>query len=395
MRILMMLVALLAGGAAMAQEGPRLLAEESRVAEGWGGIEVELSLTGAAPWRVFTLEDPRRVVLDLRGVAWSGGPPATLLEKGTGLGLRFGPVRGGWSRLILELEAPMAVAEAGMSVGAGEARLAVRLEPTSEEAFAAAAGAPPGDPPPAYPDAGPALQPAPDAGFVVAIDPGHGGIDPGAERAGLRESHLMLALAQELARAVAARGMVPVLTRSEDVFVPLWERMSRARAGDADVFLSLHADALEADAATGASVYTLTEEAGDLASESMVQRHEGGDLIAGLDLEGQEDELATVLLDLARHDTAPRATRLAEVLAEELRRAGAPVNGRPLRQANLAVLKAADFPSVLLEAGFLSDEGDRARLSSPQGRAPIVAGIVAALDAWAAEEEARAPLLRR
>jgi N-acetylmuramoyl-L-alanine amidase len=188
--------------------------------------------------------------------------------------------------------------------------------------------------------------------------------------------------------------MVPVLTREADVFVPLQERMSLARAGRADVLLSLHADALQEDAASGASIYTLTEEAVGTASAGMVQRHERGDLIAGLDLQGQEDGIATALLDLARLDTAPRSANLAGNLAEALRSAGAVVNGRPLRQANLAVLKAADFPSVLLEAGFLSNPSDRARLSSPEGRAPIVAGIVAALKAWAEEEAARAPFLR-
>jgi N-acetylmuramoyl-L-alanine amidase len=231
--------------------------------------------------------------------------------------------------------------------------------------------------------------------FVVAIDPGHGGIDPGAERQGVKESDLMLALARELAEALRRTGMVPVLTREEDVFVPLQERMTRARVGEADVLISLHADALEGAEAQGASIYTLTEEAVSQASRGMVQRHEGGDLIAGLDLQGQDDALATALMDLARLDTVPRSETLAQAMAEQLARVGADVNARPLRQANLAVLKAADFPSVLLESGFLSDPDDRARLATPEGRAPVVAGVVAALQAWAAAEAGRASLLRR
>jgi N-acetylmuramoyl-L-alanine amidase len=201
----------------------------------------------------------------------------------------------------------------------------------------------------------------------------------------------MLALGLELAQAVERAGMVPVLTREADVFVPLQERITRARAGGADVLLSLHADALEEDRARGASVYTLTGEAVDAASGRMVERHEGGDLIAGLDLRGVGDEVATALMDLARAGTVPRSERLAAVLARELGAAGAAVNGRPLRQANLAVLAAADFPSVLLESGFLSDEADRARLASPEGRAAVVRGVVAALEAWGEEEEAAAP----
>jgi N-acetylmuramoyl-L-alanine amidase len=378
-------------GAAAAQEAVRLLAADSAVEDSWGGIEVTLALTGTVPWRVFTLEDPRRIVVDLRGVAWEGGEPSALLAGENASGLRFGPVRGGWSRLVLELGEPMAVAEAGLSVEEEGARLRLVLEATSEEAFVATAGAP---------DEAPELAPPPppmpeDGRFVVAIDPGHGGIDPGAERAGLNEADLMLALGLELSEAVERAGMVPVLTRTADVFVPLQERMTRARAGGADVLLSLHADALEEANAAGASVYTLTEEAVGHASARMVERHEGGDLIAGLDLRGQDDTVATALMDLARLDTTPRSERLAATLARALGQAGAAVNGKPLRQANLAVLKAADFPSVLLEAGFLSDAADRRRLSSPEGRRVIIAGIVAALEAWAAEEQAREALILR
>jgi N-acetylmuramoyl-L-alanine amidase len=386
-------VAALLSGAGMAQEGVRLLPGDSAIEDRWRGLEVTLALSGATPWRVFTLDDPRRLVVDLRGVAWDAGDPGAILGGDNAGPVRFGPVRGGWSRLMVELGRPMEVTEAGLAVGEDGARLRLVLGATSEEAFAAAAGPPPEEG--ALPAFVPQASSRDDSRFVVAIDPGHGGIDPGAERGGLREAHLMLALGLELAQAVELAGMVPVLTRREDVFVPLQERMTLARAGGADVLLSLHADALEEDAAAGASVYTLTQEAVGDASAGMVQRHEGGDLIAGLDLKGQEDEVATALMDLARLDTAPRSERLAAVLAAALGQAGATVNRQPLRRANLAVLKAADFPSVLLEAGSLSDPGDRARLSTPEGRAPVVRGIVAALEAWAGEEAGRAALLRR
>lgn len=376
-------------GMGAAQEAVRLLAAGSAVEDRWRGIEVTLELGAVVPWRVFTLDEPRRLVVDLRGVAWEGAEPGTRLLGDNATEVRFGPVRGGWSRLVVELGRPMEVTEAGLRAEGEGARLRLILEATSEEAFAAAAGAPPEEAG-AAPEAVAAVEIPPEDGrFVVAIDPGHGGADPGAERAGLRESHLMLALGLELAAALERAGMVPVLTRSEDVFVPLQERMTRARAAGADVLLSLHADALEEDAASGASVYTLTREAVDRASARMVERHEGGDLIAGLDLQGQDEAVATALMDLARQGTAPQSERLAQGVARELARAGAAVNTRPLRQANLAVLAAPDFPSVLIEAGFLSDPGDRARLAGAAGRAPVVAGLVAALRAWAGEEEAR------
>jgi N-acetylmuramoyl-L-alanine amidase len=210
------------------------------------------------------------------------------------------------------------------------------------------------------------------------------------------EAQLMLTLAIELSEAISRiDGFRPVLTRREDVFVPLAERMTIARAAGADVLISLHADALEADSARGATVYTLSAEALDQASQRMAERHERSDLLAGVDLTGQDDTVATVLMDLARLETAPKAERLADMLVAALREAGAAVNSQPRRKAPLAVLNAADFPSVLIEVGFLSDPGDRAALASAEGRGRIVAAIVAALGAWAAEEAARAPLVRQ
>ncbi len=383
----------LAQGRATAQ----LVPAESHV-EDWGrGIEVALALSGPVPWRAFTLDDPRRLVLELRTVEWDGADVVDLLQGENATALRAERAQEGWSRLVLTLGRPLEVTEAGMTVreADGSARLHLLLEATDEESFAAAAGAPPGqDQSSLAAQPAPTAQPA-DSKFVVAIDPGHGGIDPGAEREGLREAEVMLSLGQELASALERAGMDAVLTRSEDIFVPLQERMTIARASGADVLISLHADALEGDDASGASIYTLTAEAVSQASGKMVERHGSGDLLAGLDLRGQDDRVATALMDLVRLDTAPRSQRLASTLAAELVRAGAAVNTHPLRQAPLAVLNAADFPSVLIEAGFLSDPGDRSRLSSAAGRAPVVAGIVAALGAWKAEDQERATLLRR
>jgi N-acetylmuramoyl-L-alanine amidase len=127
----------------------------------------------------------------------------------------------------------------------------------------------------------------------------------------------------------------------------------------------------------------------------MAERHNRGDLLAGLDLSGQDDTVATVLMDMARLETGPAAMRLADVLVAEMAAAGVVMNSRPRRDGPLAVLNAADFPSVLVEAGFLSSAGDRERLSTAEGRAPIVAGIVAGLQIWAADEAVRRGLLRQ
>lgn len=383
----MILALALGAGPVLAQEGPaRIDPEGSRVEDRWRGIEVTLALSHAVPWRTFTLDGPKRLVVELSEVDWGDLGANSLLQGENATGIAFGTGKAGWSRLEVTLGRALAVSEAGMAVDGpgGAARLRLRLEVTDDASFAAAASPEEAEPGPA--------EPAPlavDDAFVVAVDPGHGGIDPGAERAGLREATLMLTLAEELAAALEEAGMIPVLTREEDSFVPLQERMTLARAAGADVLLSLHADALQEDDASGASVYTLTDQAVDEASGRMVERHQGSDLLAGLDLRGAEDAVATALLDLARAETVPRSRRLAEAIARGLGGAGAAVNDHALRQAPLAVLNAADFPSVLIETGFLSDPGDRARLSTAEGRAPIVRGVVAGLQAWVAEGSPR------
>lgn len=363
------------------------------------GVALDLALSQTVPWRVFALDAPRRLVLDFREVDWSGLDEAALGDVDGVADLRFGALRPGWSRMVLDLAAPLAVETAEMAVDAedGAARLRVVLRRVTAEAFSAAAGAPP-DPDwelvLADPTA-PAARPQEGGPLVVVLDPGHGGIDPGAQRGGVDEADLMLRLALELQEALRRAGMEPVLTRRADVFVPLQERMTIARAAGADLLISLHADALAEDQAEGASVYTLTDAAEDRASQRLAERHDRGDLLAGLDLSGQDDRVATVLMDLARLETAPSGERLAAALVAGLGEAGAALNTRPRREAVLAVLRAADFPSVLLEVGFLSSASDRARLLSEAGRGRIVDGIVRGLQAWAAEEAALAPLRRR
>lgn len=377
----------------------RVDAAASHVMDDGAGVELVLSLSQTVPWRVFTLDEPRRLVMDFREVDWRGLQADALLHSRKASGLRVGALRPGWSRLVLDLAAPMAVDEAGMQVApSGAAKVVVKLVDTAADEFAANAGAPP-DPgwdAIAALDLGAPPAPARQGQLVVVIDPGHGGIDPGAERGGLVEADLMLALARELAEALARTGEIqPVLTRSDDTFVPLSQRISIARAAGADLLISLHADALEVDEASGASVYTLSPDAEGRASDRMASRHERGDLLAGVDLTGADDTLAMALMDLARLETAPRTDRFADALVLGLRESGARLNAHPRRQEALAVLNAADFPSVLLEAGFLSNAQDRSDLATPEGRAPIVAGIHRALILWSEDEARRSALLRQ
>jgi len=229
----------------------------------------------------------------------------------------------------------------------------------------------------------------------VVIDPGHGGIDPGAERDGVKEADLMLSFARALKEVLLRAGMEVVLTRTRDVFVPLERRLSIARAAGADAFLSFHADILAEGRASGATVYTLSATASDQASKLLAERHDRGDLLAGVDLNGQDDVIAGVLMDLARRETAPRSDRLADALVKGLKKALGRMHKRPREQAAFSVLKAADIPSVLVELGFLSSPEDLKNLIDPAWRARAAIGVRNALLAWAATDAAQAALLRR
>ncbi|MEC7964055.1 MAG: N-acetylmuramoyl-L-alanine amidase, partial [Pseudomonadota bacterium] len=172
-------------------------------------------------------------------------------------------------------------------------------------------------------------------------------------------------------------------------------RVALAHEQGAHVFISLHADALAAGQAHGATVHLLSDSASDAASAKLAERHDRDDILSGVDLTGQDDVVADVLLDLARQETKPRAKRLAEAMVEGIRATGAPMNKRPLRHAGFSVLKAADIPSVLLEVGFMSSPRDLENLTNRQWRISVAAGIRDALRAWAREDAALSQLVRQ
>ncbi|MDZ4136939.1 MAG: N-acetylmuramoyl-L-alanine amidase, partial [Paracoccaceae bacterium] len=334
--------------AAMAQELSalaRLEVADSSLRDQGRGVEIALALSQPVPWRVRLMADPPRLVLDVREVDWSG--IAGLVRRSDRVrDLRAGVFRPGWSRLVLELSGPFTVSRAGMVTEGGGARIDLRLDPASDKDFAARAALP--DP------AGWALPKSADlpplvargAGpLVVVLDPGHGGLDPGAERDGLSEAGLMLTFARELKDSLLRSGdFMVVMTREEDVFVPLESRISIARAAGAHVFLSLHADALAEGEAVGATLYTLSEAASDRAAATLAERHDRDDLLAGIDLTEQDDLVARVLMDMARTQTAPRVDRLAQGLETAIKAEGLAMHRHPRQSGGFSVLKSPDIP---------------------------------------------------
>lgn len=376
--------------------------DETRLETGRRGVTLTLGLTQAVPYRLATLDNPPRLILDMADTDLAAFPRDALMQ-GVRRGvtdLRAGAGLPGWSRLVLELDGPYGVVRAGLLPGEGGAVITLRLASISQATFTARAGD--ADQvlwglPPKSQLAGMSRQRQRGEGpLVVVLDPGHGGIDPGAERDGLREADLMLTFARELKGYLLRTGEFEVvLTREADVFVPLETRVSIARAAGADVFLSLHADALSDGGAAGATVYTLSEEASDAASAELAERHERADLLSGIDLAGHDDLVGAVLMSLARAETQPRSDRLADALVRGITATTGEMHKRPRLQAGFSVLRAPDIPSVLLEVGFMSSARDLANLRSPSWRSQMAGGIVAALQGWAVADAADAVLLRR
>lgn len=396
--LLVVVLATMVGPTAAAQELTglaRLDAGASRIAgSGWSGVSVELRLSQPVPWRVRVMDGPPRLVMDFREVEFG---PVEALAKTTDRvrEVRAGAFRPGWSRLVMELAGPMVVETAGMRTGEG-ARIAVTLRKADAAEFAARAGAaePPGW---ALPRAADLPRRAQGSGpLTVVLDPGHGGIDPGAERGGISEASLMLTLARELKEALLRDGTFRVaMTREEDVFVPLEARITRARAAGGQVFVSLHADAIAEGEAVGATLYTLAEEASDAAAAALAERHDRDDLLAGIDLTGHDDLVAGVLMDLARTETGPRNERLALALEAAIKGQGLAMHRHPRQAASFSVLKSPDMPSILVETGFMSSDADLARLRDPAWRARMIAALVDGLKGWAREDAALKEMLRR
>jgi N-acetylmuramoyl-L-alanine amidase len=399
----------LAGGPAAAES----IASRLSLSTGADRARIVLELSQRAEHRVFVLADPYRVVLDLSQVTfrWVEPPPSPV--AGPVAGFRHGTFQPGVSRLVVDLRQPMRVVQTSViEPGQGQGwRLALDLVPTTRDAFlqavaapapalpSAAAQAPGGRPSAASPRPG-QVGPGQDGQMprradgrrTVVIDPGHGGVDPGTIGVGgVYEKVLTLEIARDLKRVLEASGRYHVvLTRNNDSFIRLRDRIAIARDARAEVFLSLHADALADPSFRGMTVYTLSDKASDAESEALAQRENKADLIAGVDLTDESPEVASILIDLAQRETMNLSARLAGTLVQELSREASMLR-KGHRFAGFAVLKAPDVPSALVELGYLSNRQDAQLLTQTQHRRKLGQAMLRALDQFF---KARAPAAR-
>jgi len=391
------------GGSAQGLQAlARVDVSQSAIEDGrGGGVDLTLHLSQPVPFRVFTLNDPARVVLDFKEVDWTGFDEEAVDQAEGIKDLRFGIFRPGWSRLVLDLAETMVPAQTEMRVDEtrGTATLRVEMTAASAEAFALSSKVREEDGwalPKSTKVGTPKERQLGDRPVVVVIDPGHGGVDGGAQRDGFVEKDLVMQFSRELQEALIRTGRYrAMLTRTDDVFLSLPQRITRARDMGADVFLSIHADALSEGSATGTTVYTLSNKASSAMAAELAAGHDRDDLLAGVDLAEQDDQIAGVLMDMARLETDVRSDMLAEFLVNGIAQSVGRIRKRPHLSAGFAVLKAPDIPSVLIELGFMSNKSDLNNLLTKSWRDKVVLGVIDAMDNWTVEDAAQARLLRK
>ena len=363
-----------------------------RIGQHKAKTRVVLDLSDRVKFETFVLSDPYRVVINLPEVEWRLAPGAPRM-RGVVSAFRYGLFDRGTSRVVLDVRAPVKVQKAFILPPRDKRghRLVIDLVNVSRSEVLAAqersrtrTAARQRFP---VPTAKPKRPKA--SKIMVVIDPGHGGIDPGTIGPnGTWEKHIALSYARELRRKLLATGRYQVaLTRNRDVFLPLRRRIAIARTKGADLFLSLHADSIANPALRGAHVYTLSEDASDEEAAALAAKENKSDLIAGVDLSGQSDDVTNILIDLAQRETMNQSAILARILIAEIRRKTRVIR-KSHRFAGFAVLKAPDVPSVLVELGYLSNPTEERLLRQRKHRVRVAAAMVRGIDRYFARQQA-------
>ncbi|OUU61130.1 MAG: hypothetical protein CBC22_08420 [Alphaproteobacteria bacterium TMED62] len=227
------------------------------------------------------------------------------------------------------------------------------------------------------------IKPKSKTKFIVTIDAGHGGIDPGAINLGKKEKNITLKAAKELRMMLKNKGFKVFLTRNDDTFISLRQRRNIAKKNKSDLFISLHVDSLKKKTTRGTSIYTLSEKASDRITAKLAERENKVDLIAGVNLQDVDNEVASILLDLNRRDTKNSSSLFAESYVNITRKNGHRLLRGPHRHAGFAVLKSTDIPSVLIELGFLSNVSDVKLLTKKKSRTRLLTSLAEAIELFA------------
>ncbi len=410
------LIALILPGQAIGQTVTPL-ATDIRIGSHADKTRFVIDISEDVKFKVFTLSNPYRVVIDLPEMGWR--LPENILEDvvrrspsgktGVISRFRYGLFRSGLSRVVLDLKNPAKI-KAAFVLPPAEGkryRLVLDLASTTRAEYQASLRPPlnnPGKDPEkdlsetvaklTQPSANGILPPghkplrngSGNAADVVSrkpviiIDPGHGGMDPGSTSGRVFEKHITLAIAKKIQAHLNSLGRYTVrLTRQKDSFIRLRKRIAIARAHKADLFISLHADAIKSKRVRGLSVYTLSEKASDKEAADLAEKENKADLIAGMDLSTESKEVTNILIDLAQRETMNESSRFAAGLVKQIRKFTKTLSNAH-RFAGFAVLKAPDVPSILIEMGFLSNRADERALLDNKFRASFARSIGKGID---------------
>ncbi|MFB9951012.1 N-acetylmuramoyl-L-alanine amidase [Rhizobium puerariae] len=350
-----------------------LLAFSARVAGDDARTRIVIDFEKKPDFSVHYVTAPERVIVDLPATAF-GFPAEDLAARGLFKDIRYGTMDEQSARIVLTAKKPVKLVLAETQPNDnGSFRLVLDAEMTSKDTFANLVRTQSWDMP-APPSPEPLALTEQDNVFTVAVDAGHGGIDAGATGAATKTPEKTITLA--FARALAERlgkidGVKTVLTRDNDTFLSLSERVTLARQGHADLFISLHADTLAQKDIRGATVYTLSDKASDRMAENLAARENLSDELAGYSIQSGPPEVADILLDLTRRETQAFSTALAANVVESFEGQVGLINN-PHRYAGFQVLRAPDIPSVLLELGFLSNPEDEKLLLDEAWRQKVI-----------------------
>lgn len=372
-------------------------------------IRIVLDLDQTSDFRTFVLSNPYRMVLDLPNFSWSQSkkdlPETSFIND-----IRKGGLNSEISRIVFDLNRPAIIQSAFMlrAEGSKKNRLVIDYVLTNEASFLAQKGNIHGTlktepkeknpdkiqrsvngvpiPPPntkrprnqQKPISKPAKKP------LIVLDPGHGGVDPGAIGHGnIYEKDIVLSLSKELQKQLLSTKKYRVmLTRNKDIFIRLSDRVKFARKHEADLFISIHADSIRKRNIRGTSVYTLSQKASDAQTAKLAERENQADLIAGIDLNIEDKQVAFILGDFLMTDTVNQGNFFANTLVEKMQEHKIRTLERPHRYAGFAVLKAPDIPSVLIETGFISNKQEANMLRKPSHRKKIATAIKSGIETY-------------
>lgn len=371
-----------------------------RIGEHPDKTRIVIDLNAGVKHKVYRLADPYRIVVDLPEIDWARTKKGRLLKDGIIRGLRYGRFRPGESRIVFDLSGPAKVDKAFMIAPRNNKgyRLVIDLKRQSRAAFLASLKlrTPQRKPPSkktkmrdkgraALVSPTPQSRPKKGEKFSIVIDPGHGGIDPGAIGVnGTYEKNITLAFARQLQRVLQSTGRYTVhLTRRDDRFISLKGRVTIARKFNANLFISVHADSIADRKFRGGGIYTLSEKASDKEAAELAAKENRADVIAGVDLTTHDDQVASILIDLTQRETMNFSVRFAEKLIPAMK-PYVHLRNKPHRFAGFRVLKAPDVPSVLIELGYLSNRQDEKMLTSVKSRGNIAKSMVRAIDSYVA-----------